>query len=127
MDLNAIGATVFTSVQNAKTDVYSVVSPILADVTIADSYDGTNGSAMWETFGNTIVNIFDGIRPFVIALVTVAIIVEAIGCIIGGEQSRERFKHALPWVIGAAILIMIALTVAGGIVDSVATNSDWTS
>lgn len=78
---------------------------------------GTNTGEMWYSFGNQIVNIFNGIRPFVIGLVVVALIVEAIGCIIGGEQSRQRFKQALPWIIGAAILIMMALTVAQGIVN----------
>lgn len=72
---------------------------------------------MWNSFGDQLVNIFNGIRPFVIGLVVVALIVEAIGCIIGGEQSRQRFKQALPWIIGAAILIMMALTVAQGIVN----------
>ncbi len=72
---------------------------------------------MWYGFGNQLVNIFNGIRPFVIGLVVVALIVEAIGCIIGGEQSRQRFKQALPWIIGASILIMMALTVAQGIVN----------
>lgn len=82
-----------------------------------------NTGKMWYDFGNQLVNIFNGIRPFVIGLVVVALIVEAIGCIIGGEQSRQRFKQALPWIIGASILIVMALTVAQGIVNGA--NDDF--
>lgn len=97
------------------------VSTTGSKISVDDGGNVDTGT-MWKSFGNQLVNIFNGIRPFVIGLVVVALIVEAIGCIIGGEQSRQRFKQALPWIIGASILIMMALTVAQGIVNGATNN-----
>lgn len=110
--------------------VHDTITGITVHAATDNKIDVNGGEAadtgkMWHSFGNQLVNIFNGIRPFVIGLVVVALIVEAIGCIIGGEQSRQRFKQALPWIIGAAILIMMALTVAQGIVNG--TQDDFKS
>ena len=97
---------------------YAAKTTNVADTRVhVENSSHTSTGQMWYNFGDQLVNIFNGIRPFVIGLVVVALIVEAIGCIIGGEQSRQRFKQALPWIIGAAILILMALTVAQGIVN----------
>lgn len=103
----------------------TVLAPVLA---AGDSSEGGNkvtidgatskdSTSMWKQFGNGIVGIFTGIRPFVIALVVAALIINGIGCIIGGEQSREKFKHAMPWVLVGAVVILLSLSIATGVIE----------
>jgi len=89
-----------------------------------DNYKSKKPGAMWKQFGNGIVGIFTGIRPFVIALVVVALVVDGIGCIIGGEQSREKFKRALPWVIGGAVVILLSLSIAEGVINGISSDDN---
>ena len=106
----------------------TVLTPVLAGagdqsqaaggnkVTI-DGATAKDSSSMWHQFGDGIVGIFTGIRPFVIALVVAALIINGIGCIIGGEQSREKFKHAMPWVLVGAVVILLSLSIATGVIE----------
>ena len=106
----------------------TVLAPVLAadnadasaaggnKVTI-DGATSKDSTSMWKQFGNGIVGIFTGIRPFVIALVVAALIINGIGCIIGGEQSREKFKHAMPWVLVGAVVILLSLSIATGVIE----------
>lgn len=82
-----------------------------------DGATSKDSTSMWKQFGNGIVGIFTGIRPFVIALVVAALIINGIGCIIGGEQSREKFKHAMPGVLVGAVVILLSLSIATGVIE----------
>lgn len=104
----------------------TVLTPVLAAGPQQDSgsskvtLDGAtakDSSSMWKQFGNGVVGIFTGIRPFIIALVVAALVIDGIGCIIGGEQSREKFKHAMPWIIMGSVVVLLSLSIATGVIE----------
>lgn len=104
----------------------TVLTPVLAAGPAQDSgsskvtLDGAtakDSSSMWKQFGNGVVGIFTGIRPFIIALVVAALVIDGIGCIIGGEQSREKFKHAMPWIIMGSVVVLLSLSIATGVIE----------
>lgn len=74
---------------------------------------------MWERLAEALVGFLDGITPLVVALVILALVVAGLGCIIGGQESREKFKKALPWVIGGAAIALLAGPIARQIVAGV--------
>lgn len=75
-------------------------------------------NSFWQSLGTGLVGFIENIRPFVIAIVVLALVVDGVGCVIGGEQSREKFKHALPWIIGGAVVILLAGQIALAVVNS---------
>lgn len=80
----------------------------------------TSTDDTWKNIGQGLVKFIDGIKPFVIAIIVLALVVDGVGCIIGGEQSREKFKRALPWIVGGSVIILLA----GAIAQKVANISD---
>lgn len=73
---------------------------------------------VWENFGNGLLGIINGIQPFTTALAIIALVVGGLGCIIGGEASREKFKRALPWIIGGAAVVLLAGPIADRIISA---------
>ena len=73
---------------------------------------------VWTSFSDGILGVIDGIKPFVTALAIIALVVGGLGCIIGGEQSREKFKHALPWIVGGSAIALLAPSLAEKIITA---------
>lgn len=73
---------------------------------------------VWTNFSDGILGVIDGIKPFVTALAIIALVVGGLGCIIGGEQSREKFKHALPWIVGGSAIALLAPSLAEKIITA---------
>mgnify|MGYP000757806534 CR=1 FL=1 len=73
---------------------------------------------VWTDFGNGLLDIISGIKPFTTALAIIALVVGGLGCIIGGEASREKFKRAFPWIVGGAVIVLLAGPLAEKIIDS---------
>jgi len=69
---------------------------------------------------SSIENLLGRVDILLIAVLAGFSIITAFGCIIGGEQSREKAKKALPWVLGASFVILTAWNIAEAIISSVA-------
>ena len=54
-------------------------------------------------------------RPFIIALVAVALLINGAALIYPSERGKERAKDALPWVVGGAAIALSAVAIAGSI------------
>lgn len=111
-------------IKNTAASIYLTLLSVVSTTAVAFA-DEDQGSR-WEKFANDLVSLFAGIRPFVIAVVTVVLIGDAIGCIVGGEQSREQFRHSFPFVVAGALIVMSALMLANGLVKTTGVDG-WNS
>lgn len=84
-----------------------------------------NSDQVWYNFGNGLIGILDGIKPFTTALAIIALVVGGLGCIIGGEPSREKFKRALPWIAGGAAVVLLAVPLAERIIDAASNDGTY--
>lgn len=101
--------------------------PTLPDSIQQQVDDDTTRGEKWENFANWWVILFTGIRPVVIAAATIAIIVDAMGILLGGDEARERFKRAFPFIVAGALIVSFALTIANGVVKTLETGTTTTS
>lgn len=68
--------------------------------------------------GDRTLLLFTGIRRGVIAFFVVSLIFFGIGCIVGDDSSRARFRNSIPWVLLGVMLVMFSLTIAGAVFHS---------
>ena len=73
---------------------------------------------VWENFGDGLLGIINGIKPFTTALAIIALVIGGLGCIIGGETSREKFKRAFPWIVGGSAVVLLAMPLAARIISA---------
>lgn len=112
-------------VTSATAGVFTAMNMAVAVQAAGNSGTGSSSgptNGFWKDLGTGLVGFIENIRPFVIAIVVLALVVDGVGCVIGGEQSREKFKHALPWIIGGAVVILLAGQIAVAIVNSAGNN-----
>lgn len=72
-----------------------------------------------QNFITSAENLYTWATPATVILVLVALV----GCGIGmmcGQESREKAKKALPYILGGCILILLALVISKEIVSNVA-------
>ncbi len=67
-------------------------------------------------FEQTITNFLAWFTPLTWALVAVALVINGVLCIVGGQEGREKAKKALPFVVLGGVLIVGAITIAKEVV-----------
>ena len=60
----------------------------------------------------TIMNLIEWIQPVTVTLVIVALIIFALRCIIGSDESRDKGKKQIPWIVIGAIVLVGAVSIA---------------
>jgi len=84
-----------------------IMFALLISVMVANTYAGSSSETIetLDSWGNNILNIFSS--GWVKALACVALIIEAIGMIVAGQQGGGGaiIKKFGPWIIGTVILL----------------------
>lgn len=98
--------------------ISAMILGFMVAMTAAVPVFATDSGDVWAGFGNGLLDIINGIKPFTTALAIIALVVGGLGCIIGGEPSREKFKRALPWIAAGAAVVLLAGPLADRIINS---------
>lgn len=91
---------------------------ITATVKLSNAVPAQQAAIPIVDAGRRAFSIFSGIRRGVIAFLVIALVFFGIGCIIGDDSSRARFRSSIPWVLLGVMLVMFALTIASTIFNS---------
>jgi len=87
-------------------------------VSLQNTVPAQEAASKFVNAAGSALSIFNGIRSLVVALVILALIFGGMGCIIGGEDSRHRFRSAIPWIVFGSCLMLFSLSIAGVIFHS---------
>jgi|GEM_PF-4406817 hypothetical protein len=69
---------------------------------------------------NTVLNLINSISPFAYLIIAVGIIGNLIFTGVGGQESREKAKKALPWVAVSGVAVLLAIPIANWFVGNIA-------
>lgn len=109
MKTNSVNATkgksLFKSVKNFVCTKSFVMFALFSCIMISNTFAGSDAIEVLDSWGDKILSIFAS--GWVKALACVALIVEAIGMIVAGQQGGGGaiIKKFAPWIIGTIILL----------------------
>lgn len=109
---------------HGKTISAMILGFMVAMMAAVPVFAAKSSGEIWTDFGNGLLGIINGIKPFTTALAIIALVVGGLGCIIGGEPSREKFKRALPWIAAGAAVVLLAGPLAEKIISSADANGN---
>lgn len=90
----------------------------MAAINITNTKPAEQAAEKIISAGNRTLSIFNGIRSAVIAFLVISLIFFGIGCIVGDDATRARFRIHIPWVLFGVMLAMFSLTIASAVFHS---------
>jgi len=77
-------------------------------------------------WANRVISTIVDIRVLIITIAVLALVVDLLGYYLSPEESREKFKRALPVVIAGVIVVSLSVSIASVLVRNVGSSmGNW--